>query len=80
MIEVKKKEGESPAGVMFRFSKRVRQSGVMAELRKRRFRDRAVNKRKRKLSAIFRAAKKAEVVKMRKLGTLPETTRGQRPR
>ena len=35
MIEVKKKEGESSSGLLFRFSKKVRQSGVLKEVRKR---------------------------------------------
>lgn len=68
MIEVKKKENETPGSVLFRFSKRVRQSGVMAELRKRRFRGRAVNRRKRKLSAIYRTEKKDELSRLKKLG------------
>lgn len=68
MIEVRKKEGESSASVTFRFSKRVRQSGVMAELRKRRFHDRTVNRRKRKLSAIYRSKKRGEMSKLKKLG------------
>jgi len=69
MIEIRKKEGESPNSALFRFSKRVRQSGVLMEMRKRRFRGRAVNKRSRRISAIFRADKKAEMEHKKKLGT-----------
>lgn len=68
MIEVKKKEGESSNSLIFRFTKKVRQSGVVTETRKRRFRDRAVNRRSRRLSAIFRGKKKAEVSRLKKLG------------
>jgi ribosomal protein S21 len=69
MIEIKKKEGESPNSALFRFTKRIRQSGVLVEMRKRRFRGRAVNKRSRRISAIFRANKKADVARAKKLGT-----------
>ena len=68
MIESRKKEGETPASLMFRFSKRVKQSGVLTEVRKRRFHKRSANKRKRRLSAIYRAGKKKETVRLKKLG------------
>ena len=70
MIEIRKKEGESSSSLFFRFSKRVRQSGVLAEARKRRFRSRAVNRRKRRLSAQYRAAKKVETARLKRLGLL----------
>lgn len=68
MIEVKRKEGESPNSMLFRFTKKVRQSGVMAETRKRRFTSRPKNRRARRLSAVFRTQKKAEVARLKKLG------------
>ena len=68
MIEVRRKEGESPASLLFRFSKRVRQSGIMPETRKRRFTDRPQNRRKRRLSAVFRSVKRAELARAKKLG------------
>ncbi|OGY97660.1 MAG: hypothetical protein A3A43_01705 [Candidatus Liptonbacteria bacterium RIFCSPLOWO2_01_FULL_56_20] len=67
-IEVKKREGESTGSLLFRFSKRVRQSGVLAEARRRRFRSRPLNRRKRRLSAIYRAKKRSEMVRLKKLG------------
>lgn len=68
MIEIKKKEGEPPLSAHFRFSKKVRQSGVLAEVRKRRFKSRNVNRRKRRLSAVFRTKKKADIARQKKLG------------
>lgn len=68
MIDIKKKEGESSNSLLFRFSKKVRQSGVLAEVRKRRFRARPVNRLKRRVSAVYRTAKKAEMARMKKLG------------
>ncbi len=68
MIEIKKKEGETPASMLFRFSKRVKQSGVLIEARKRRFHGRSLNRRKRRLKAQYRAVKRAETVRLKKLG------------
>ena len=70
MIEVKKKEGESGSALLFRFSKKVRQSGIMKEVRKRRFRARPVNRRKIRLAAQHRSAKKSETARLKKLGLL----------
>ena len=70
MIESKKKEGESSSNLLFRVSKRIRQSGVLTEVRKRRFKSRKVNKRARRLSAIYRTKKREEVARLKKLGLL----------
>jgi len=69
-IQVRKKEGESPSALLFRFTKRVKRSGVVREARKRRFRGRSVNRVKRRLSAIHRERKREEVERMKKLGLL----------
>ena len=68
MQEVKKREGESTNSLIFRFIKRVKQTGVLTESRRRRFRQRAPNKLKRKLSALHREEKKKELEISRKLG------------
>ncbi|MEK7110746.1 MAG: 30S ribosomal protein S21 [Patescibacteria group bacterium] len=68
MIEIKKKEGESASALMFRFSKKVRQSGLVTEVRRRRFKKRPENKNKRRLSALYRAGKKVETARLKKLG------------
>lgn len=69
-MEVCKKEGENPNSLIFRFLKRVQQTGVLREAKKRRFYDRPMNRLKRKLSALHRVQKKAEIDKARKLGQL----------
>lgn len=69
-IEVKKKEGEAASSLFFRFSKKVRQSGVLAEARKRRFTARGGNRRKRRISAVYRAGKRREITRLKKLGLL----------
>ncbi len=69
-IEVRKREGESPANTLFNFTKRVKRSGILKEIRARKFHERATSRTKRRLSAIHREARKAEVDRMKKLGLL----------
>ncbi len=68
MAEVKKREGESTNSLIFRFIKRVQQTGVLRESKKRRFHTRSQNRLKRKLSALHREEKKVEMEISRKLG------------
>ena len=70
MVGVRKKEGESAGLLLFRFSRKIKQSGVLKEAKKRRFRARPVNRRKNRLSAIHRANKKTELERLRKLGLI----------
>ena len=67
-VEIKKKEGETTASLLYRFSKRVKQSGILLEAKKRRFRRRFPNKRKIKESALHRLKKKNEFKRVQKLG------------
>lgn len=69
-IEVRKREGESAANTLFNFTKRVKRSGILKEVRARKFHDRPVSRIKRRQSAIHREAKRAEVERMKKLGLL----------
>ncbi|MFH0806567.1 MAG: 30S ribosomal protein S21 [Candidatus Brennerbacteria bacterium] len=67
-IRVKKREGESVNTLLYRFNKRVQQSGLVREIRKRQFRKRDVNRRKRKDSALYRKGKQETLVRERKFG------------
>lgn len=67
-IKVKRKEGETPSSLLFRFSKRIQQSGVLREVKKRRFYSRPQNRTKRLVSALYREKKRAEFEKMKKMG------------
>jgi ribosomal protein S21 len=69
-IEVRKKEGESGNSLLFSFTKRVKRSGILREMRKRKFHTRSVSRVKRKLTAIHRDEKKKEVERQKKLGLL----------
>jgi ribosomal protein S21 len=68
MIEVKKREGENGNALLFRFTKRMKRSGVLKEAGKRRFYTRKVSKIKRRISAIHRTQKKAEYLRTKQLG------------
>lgn len=67
-MEVRRKEGENPNSLIFRFLKRMQQTGILRESKKRRFRGRPINRLKRKLSALHREEKKVEYEKAKKLG------------
>lgn len=69
-IIVKKRENEPINSLIYRFNKRTRQSGVVKEVRKRRFRERPQNKIAKRKSTLYRLEKKQEVDKKRKLGQL----------
>ena len=75
MITIRKKEGEGLGALLYRFTKKVRESGVLRESKKRRFKDRPKNKSKRRLAAIYREGKKKEVEKAKKLGLMPSNAR-----
>jgi len=69
-MEIKRREGESISAFLYRFSKKVQQSGVLREAKKRKHRRRPISKYKKRLSALHREQKKKETEKMRKMGTL----------
>jgi len=68
--EVKKEENESSGSLIYRFNRRVQQSGVLKEFKKRRFRLRDKNKNQRRTSALRRETKRTEVEVAKKLGKL----------
>jgi ribosomal protein S21 len=67
-IEVKRKPDESIGSLIYRFTKKIQQSGVLKEAKRRRFKNRAPNYVKRRLSALHRVSKKAEMERRKKLG------------
>lgn len=66
MIEIKRKEGESTNSLLYRFSKIIRQSGVLKEAKKRMFYSKKPNKNARRKSAIYRSKKTAEIERLKK--------------
>jgi ribosomal protein S21 len=73
MIEVRKKEGENVGSLLYRFSKKVRQSGILKEVKKRKFKDRPINRRKIRLAALYRIKKEQEIAELKKYGFTPGT-------
>lgn len=71
MIETRKKEGETIGSFLFRFNKRVKQSGVLKEVRKRKTRKRPQNKNKRRSSALYKTRKEGQIFRARKYGNEP---------
>ncbi|MBZ1348732.1 MAG: hypothetical protein KY053_00620 [Candidatus Liptonbacteria bacterium] len=69
-IEVKKKEGESPASLISRFIKKVQRTGLFFEVKRRSFSRRNPNKRSRRLSTLYKVKKTAEVEKAKKEGLM----------
>lgn len=65
-MEMKRREGESASAFLYRFTKKVRQSGILLESKKRRFRTRPASKLKKRLSALYRAKKTKEALRARK--------------
>mgnify|MGYP001587933778 CR=1 FL=1 len=70
MIELRKKDKETSANLLRRFTKKVRQSGVLMKARKNMFRQRVKNKRKVKESALRRNKLKELRAEMVKLGEI----------
>ncbi|HEY4498169.1 MAG TPA: 30S ribosomal protein S21 [Candidatus Paceibacterota bacterium] len=67
-ISIKRKEGESTSSLVYRFTKKVQQSGVLVEAKRRRFKKRAVNRNRRRRSALHRRRRSVEIERARKLG------------
>ncbi|MBI2454119.1 MAG: hypothetical protein HYV54_00900 [Parcubacteria group bacterium] len=68
MIELRKKDRESTLNLLRRFTKKVRQSGVLLQARRNMFRVRVKNKRKVRDSALRRIKLKALRADLSKLG------------
>lgn len=69
-LEVKRKERESSRSLVRRFSKRVRQSGILRRAREIRFKTRPKSKRAKKESALRKERMRKEYEKLKKLGKL----------
>jgi ribosomal protein S21 len=69
-IEVRKKEGESGNSVLYSFTRKVKRSGIMKEVRKRKYHTRTTSRIKRRSSAIHREEKKADIERQKKLGLI----------
>ncbi len=69
MIQVSRKDSkESVENLLRRFSRKVQQSGVLAEAKQGQYFEKPLSKRERRAKAIVRRARKADKIKKLKLG------------
>jgi len=68
-INLKKKDGESNSSLIYRFTKKVMQSGVIRQAKGNRYYDRNVNRNKRRISALQRGKRKEEIKRAKRMGT-----------
>ena len=66
-LEVKKKDRETSQKLVHRFTKTVRQSGILLQVRSKQFRKKSKSALAKKRSAIRRVIMKAEKIKQEKL-------------
>jgi len=69
-MELKRREGEPVNAFLYRFSKKIQQSGVLREAKKRKHKTRRITKFRRRVSAKHREEKRKEVEKAKKMGTM----------
>ncbi len=69
-IEVRKKDGDSPNAILYNFTRRVKRSGILKEVRSRKYHDRPMSRIKRRASAIHREEKRADIERQKKLGLI----------
>lgn len=67
VLEIRKKERETSQNLVHRFTKAVRQSGILLEMRKRRFHKRTKSDLATKRSAIRREESRKEYEKEKKM-------------
>ena len=67
-LEIKRNERETSQNLVRRFSRRMKQSGILLRARRARFKKRAKSRQMRKKSALRREQLKKEYEKMEKMG------------
>ena len=80
MVYVKRKDRETTAAMLRRFSRRVQQSGILMRARRSRFFVSKPTKRSIRERALRRLTMGKERERLLKLGKLKETERGGPPR
>lgn len=69
-IRVEKNERETNQSLIRRFTKRLKSSGLIRAVKRRRFHQRPKSEQMKRKSALRRLEKQAEVAKMKKLGKI----------
>lgn len=74
MIEVKRKDRESPESLIRRFSRKIQQSGILMRARKTRFRTDEKSKRELREGAMYKVKVRKVVNKLKKMGKFDDQT------
>jgi len=69
-LEVQKQGKESPQSLVRRFSKKVKQSGILLQAKKNRFQEKPKSKQLKKRSALRREQLKKEYETLEKMGKI----------
>jgi ribosomal protein S21 len=70
MVEVKKSENESTAGLIKRFSKKIKESNILNQARDLRFKNRPKSRLSQKKEALKKVRRQKHLVYLRKLGKI----------
>lgn len=70
MIEVKRKDTESTASLLRRFTKKIRESGILPKIRSSRYKTRSQSDLQKKKTALKKAKSKQKLEYLRKLGKI----------
>ncbi len=71
-LEVKRQDKESSQGLIRRFTKKLKQSGILVRVRKTRYKDKPKSRQMKKRAALRREETKKEYEKLSKLGKTPK--------
>ncbi len=71
-IEVKKNNNENDMSLIRRFTKRVRNAGILPRVRSIRYNNKVISKDMRKKETLKKIEKREEIKRLIKLGKLPE--------
>ncbi len=67
-LEVKKREKENSQNLVRRFTKSIKESGILIRIRKAAFKERKKSKEMKKRAALRREEVKKEIERLKKLG------------
>jgi len=70
MIEVKRKDTESTASLLRRFTKKIRESGILPKVRSSRYKTRSQSDLQKKKTALKKVKSKQKLEYLRKLGKI----------
>lgn len=77
-FEIKKQDRENPQSLVRRFSRRLKNSGILLRARSLRFRDRPESALTKRRAALRRIEKQNEYEHLSKLGLITRNQRGRR--